>query len=276
MYDGTTLLASGVPAASGTDAGRVKFESTSSLFDVPANDIKQITVKALTGSVTGVAGGTDTGQDLVAYMHSGDFDSVSGATTITTLTGSTAAGNTKRLYKTIPTVTVSSPSSSVLTTGEVEALKFTVAADAAGDVEWSRIEFTTALSNATLTANTITVRYAGSNLTLTTKTIAATAGEGVIGLTTPERITKGTSKTYSLLLDVSAVAGSTTAASLTTKLRLDETSADAGAALLTQINDGDSFVWTDRGVLPHSTTSADWHNGYKVKTLPSGTKALVK
>ncbi len=273
VYDGNTLLMSGVPAGSGADAGAVKFENRNGLFTAPGDTTKQLEVRALMADVTGVTGGANTGTSLNAYISTANFEGVAGTTQLTTLTGAGAA-NVKRLYKTIPTVTVSSPSSSVLTAGEVEALKFTIAADTNGDVEWSQIEFTASLSSATLTANTITLRYSGTDLSLATKTVAATGGEGVIALTTPERISAGQSKTYSLLLDVSAVGS--TSASLVTKLKRDETGYDAAAGRVAQENDGDSFVWSDRGVLPHSATSADWHNGFNVKTLPSGSKALVK
>jgi len=282
LYDGNSLIIAGIPANSGSDAGRVRFESSAGLFTVPGDTTKQVEIRALMGDVTGVTGGANTGSNIVAYISDGNFDAVSGSTALTTLTGAAAKGNIKRLYRTIPTVTVSNPSSSTLVAGEVEALKFTIAADPAGDVEWSKLEFTTSLSNATLTANTITLRYAGSDLTLSTKTIAAAAGEGVITLSTAERITAGQSKTYSLLLTVDKVAGSTTAASLTTQLKRNETkfaTPNTFAILENTKSDGsseDSFVWSDRGILPHSATAKDWHNGFRVKTLPSGTKALVK
>ena len=291
LYDGDgTLLASGSPESSGTYAGSVRFEDNGGLFSVAANETKRIEVRALLNSIDQLGVGAIV-STMGAYVSGDQFESVSGATTNTTLydsDGSTdladsgSFGLLKRMYRSVPTVTVSSPSSSTLTTGQVELLKFTVAADSAGDIEWGKLEFTTSLSNATFTVSTnasqtIDIRYAGEDLTLTTATLATTGGEGIITLTTPERIAAGTSKTYELLATIGSMAGSTTAASVSTVL--DRDSSDyVAAGTFTAGEDvaTNSFVWSDLSRSPHSTASADWHNAWKVKTLPSGAKALVK
>ncbi|MFH1759243.1 MAG: peptidoglycan-binding domain-containing protein [Patescibacteria group bacterium] len=282
LYAGGTLLASGIPAGSGVTGGSVVFENTNGLFTVGANETKQVEVRALIDQIDGTTSKADSGTNMPAVVASADFEAVAGTTKLTTLSGSTATGAIKRLYRSIPTVTVSSPSTSTLTVGQVELLQFTVAADAAGDIDWTKLEFTTALSQATFTVSTsasqtIDVRYAGTDLTLTTATLAVGGGEGVILLTTPERIAAGTSKTYSLLATIGELAGSTTASSVSTALDGDATAFVTPAALLTNVVTAtNSFVWTDRGIAPHSTTSLDWHNDHQVKLLPSGTKALSK
>ncbi|MBM3281231.1 MAG: peptidoglycan-binding protein [Candidatus Harrisonbacteria bacterium] len=280
LYDGATLIASGVPSGSGADAGAVKFENTAGLFSVAANSTKKIEVRAMLGEVTGVTGGADTGSSIVAYSSSSDFEAVAGNTQLTTFSSTTPPiGNIKRLYRSIPTVDVSSPSSAVLTAGEVEALKFTISADPKGDVDVARVEFEVSVSNATITADSIVVRYAGSNITLSTSTIIAanpstTTASGTISFTTPERISAGQSKTYSVFLTVGAVGSGS--ASLVTKLLRDETAFATPASRASLDVTANSFVWSDRGISPHSVSTADFHNGFRVKTLPSGAKALSK
>jgi len=294
LYDGVSgaLLAAGSPESSGDYAGAVRFEDIGGIFTVGANEIKRIEVRALLNTIDPLGSGSAV-SSLAAYVGGGQFESVSGAASNTTLkdsgetdisTTSTdgVVGSLKRMYKSVPTVTVSSPGSSTLTTGQVELLKFTVAADSAGDVEWNKLEFTSSLSNATFTVSTndsqtIDVRYNGSDLTLSTATLAVGGGEGVIKVTTPELIAAGTSKTYSLMATIGEMAGSTTAASVSTVMDGDATGyVAAGTNAVNTATATNSFVWSDLSRQPHSTASSDWHNDWKVKVLPSGAKALVK
>lgn len=278
LYKSGSLVASGIPIGSGADAGSVKFEVPNGIFNVASDQTEQFEVRGLINDITGVSGSGDTGSNILAYIAKDNFQMVSGTTSTTTLLGASATGNRQRLYKSVPTITVSAPSSTNLQNGSVDALLFTVAADAAGDVEWSKIEFNVALTSASLTKNSVTLRYGSTNLSLATGTIATTGGQGVIALTTPERITAGSSKTYKLILTMNdAVNGAAnTKSSMVTNLKIDETSFDAPTTRVVQENDGDSFVWSDRGVSPHSATSADWHNGYLVKTLPSDSISLTQ
>ena len=277
LYDGDVLVATGAPEATGANAGTVMFYNEAGLFRVPANGYKRIKFNVVLAQPTNVPGGAATGSDIVALILGRDFRAIGpGVTTITALDGAITGGNVKRLYKTIPTVTVSSPSSSWLTTGEVEVLKVNVAANTEGDLEWTKLELDVALYNTLLTTDSIKVRSGGVDIDTITNSILATGGEGVILLKIPEQITAGTSKTYSIFLDVNSVIGDSY--SLVTKLKLDEwQSADPPSNLIIQVSDGDSFVWSDRvgsDNKPHSMRSSDWHNGFFIKVLPSGSEVL--
>jgi hypothetical protein len=294
LYDGSTLLGSGVPAASGTDAGVIKLENSSGIVTIPANTVKQLTVKAVLGdcadsscssyTLMGLSGQSTSTDDLVAFIAtSTNFEAVSGNTTITSITSSDGqeVGNVKRLYKSFPTITVSSPSSSILSTGEVEALKFTIAADSSGDIEVGRLEINVVTAIASITADTVTIRSGGVDIaessTIANLVDVAGGADGIIEFTTPERITAGTSKTYSLFLDVTAVSSGSD--SLVTKLKGDATDYVTPETFAINSQGTNSFVWSDMAGSsgsPHSTSTTDWHNGFNLKTLPSGAKGLTK
>ena len=302
VYDGSTLIGSGVPAAGAGSqrAGAILLENTGGLFTVPANSTKMLTVKAVLGdcvdsacssyTLKGQSGGASSTNNIVAYIATStgfasgnEFEAVAGNTTLTSIASSAGqeVGNAKRLYKSYPTVTVSSPSSSTLTTGEVEAIKVTIAANSAGDIEIGSLEINVVTAHASITANTITIRSGGTDITASTTIANSVKGgsgaDGVIEFSTAERITAGTSKTYSIYLDVSAtVSGSD---SLVTKLKGDATGfATPDTYSLMRVG-LPSLTWSDRAGSSgniHGTTSADWHNDKNVKSLPSGAKGLTK
>lgn len=295
LYDGDgNLLASGAPVGSGTDAGRVLFEDSNGLFDIGANETKRIEVRALLNPIDPLGNGA-AHTNLVAYFNDASFEAVSGSTRITAFSGGDPIGNKKRMFKSLPTITVSAPSSSVLTTGDVELLKFTISADSAGDIEWGAIEASVSLLGATIANQGVKVRYAGSNLALTTQLTfeggtksaigdpdgGSSKGKLVVGLTNPERIEAGASKTYELVINVDKIAGGSDPASISGYLAQDSSDYATPAAYDSVENTGatdgsNSFVWSDVSRSPHSKTSADWHNGWKIKVLPSASKSLVK
>jgi len=300
LYEGATLIGSGVPAASGSLAGVVKLENTNGLFTLDANTTKQLTVKAVLGdcadsacssyTLKGLSGQSSSTEGIIAYIAlSSDFEAVAGNTTLTSITSSSGedVGNIKRLYKSYPTITVSSPSSSILTSGEVEALKFTIAATSAGDVEIGRIEINVVTTQASIASNTVTIRSGGVDVAesstingdcaASTGASATCSADGIIEFTTPERIAAGTSKTYSVFLTTSNLASG--ADSLVTKLKGDATDYVTPDTFAIVSQGTNSFVWSDMSGSngnPHSATTADWHNGFNLKTLPSGAKGLTK
>lgn len=277
LYDSSgKRLVEGTPIESGFDAGRVKFKRGTGLFIIPGNDSKVIEVRALLAEITGVTGGAETGVPIEAYISDEDFRATSGSFNLTNLAGAPAIALAKALSKSEPTVTVSKPAISNVSVGENELLQFTVSADVAGDVEWSKIEFVTDVADADFTPGALTLRYQGNDLDLKTKAHPVNGGEGVIVLSVPERITAASSKTYSLYADVSKVTDNTSA-TVTTKLKLDEQgffqpSTRARAESL----GSNSFVWSDLGISPHSESSLDWHNGFRIVTLPSQSVALIE
>jgi 3D (Asp-Asp-Asp) domain-containing protein len=276
IYDGANPIATGNLIGSGVDAGRVKFDAgTGKLFTVSANTTKQIVVKGVLANIDATTAAKVS--NISAYVHDGDFEAVAGTMATTTLLGAPSVGEQKRMYKTIPTITVDT-TAGTLVAGTQTVLRFTVAAGTNEDLEWKKIQFTGAISNATTSVG-VSLMSGGTSIglaaTSTFPAISTGPGTGVIIVTTPERISKGTSKTYDIRLTIAAVG--TGSASFSTNLSLIETGYAEPGTVTERAGDapgGNSFVWSDFSVLPHSETSLDWHNGFRVKTLPSDARTL--
>jgi hypothetical protein len=200
-------------------------------------------------------------------------------------------GNQKVVYKTKPTLTVSS-AGSTLTNGEVKVLKFRVAADSKEQVSWKKMQFKVSMTGATVTAGTtsnIKVRDVASATDLTlssaftasTATASATAaitggntGYATVFLDTAQDIAAGSYKDYELTLTFANVPGDTTSASAVVSLYRQESTV-VGATTFDNAEGGaeaawdgtPSFIWSDNSVVGHTEDTADWANGVYVKTF---------
>jgi predicted RND superfamily exporter protein len=109
---------------------------------------------------------------------------------------------------------------------------------------------------------------------LVTTQMAGNATEtAVVTFNTEEVITKDTSQTYYLKASVTGV--SAVGENIQTYIKDDTTYAVPAAYSLVTPN---NFVWTDKAwpSLFHGLTTADWLNGYLVRTLPTDTYTLSK
>ena len=269
LYIGDTLIDKKVPFAIGSEAGTVTFKNSKGLFSIPKNRTTAITVKALLNAPNGQLGGPKS-ENIVAYLASTDKSRIG--------SGSQKLGNVAYLVKSYPTVTVSSPSSSTLTAGEVETIKVTVAADSAGDITFKKIVINAVSLVASIDGAAI--RMGGMDIsTFTSINGVAASKDGAditIEFSREQRITAGTSKTYSVLLNVTAVGSGSD--SLVTKLKGDVPRAQA-TGTYAAISSDNSFVWSDmagsKGYI-HTESTEDHLNGKWVETLPSGAKGLYK
>jgi hypothetical protein len=209
---------------------------------------------------------------------------VNGATT--TVTGEIISGNQMVLYNTEPTVNISGATAGTLYNGTNELYKFTVTADAKGDVGMKQIIFNVSPSMST-SADTIgNFRFYRGSIELTdvvsitdgqavdiegAGTISSVAATSVIVLFASEEVvTKDTSQTYYLKANITGV--STVGESISTYIN-DDAGYVYPAAFATNIG---YFVWTDRSQLNHSESTRDWTNGYLVDTLATDTYTLSK
>jgi peptidoglycan hydrolase-like protein with peptidoglycan-binding domain len=275
LYDGATLIATGSLIGSGFDAGRVKFDAgVGTLFTVPANSTKQIVVKGVLANIDATSGAVVS--NLASHVLQDDFEAVAGTQTITTLTNSPQYGNLKRMYKTVPTITTSS-ASRTLVSGQQVTHTFTITAGSNEKIDWKKIEFNVTLSNATLVTNDIVLESAGTIIPLVaaSSTIATTGGEGIIVLATSENIDVGRSKTYDIKLKVN-ITNPANPASVSTQLKRDESDYVTPGNVATVAVDENSFVWSDFSIGGHSETTADWHNSWNVKILPGYSTVLSK
>lgn len=285
LYDGSTLLATGYVQNSGDEAGIVKFENLGWTIGKDLN--KTLSVK---GSLNSIVGGADTGASIYVAVHGSNFEAQGASAKDTTITG--AVGNQKVVYKTKPTLTISSPAST-LTTGEVKVLKFRVAADSKEQVSWKKMQFKVSMTGATVTAATtsnVKIRdvAAASDLTLASgfsntsatasATIAITGGNTgyvTVVLSSAQDVAAGSYKDYELTLTFADLAGGTESASAVVSAYRQESSVVAATSynnveysLGGSNTDGTpSFVWSDNSVVGHTESTSDWANGVFVKTF---------
>ncbi|KKP85460.1 MAG: hypothetical protein UR88_C0017G0006, partial [Candidatus Nomurabacteria bacterium GW2011_GWA1_35_8] len=219
------------------------------------------------------------------------FEAAGSTALDTTLTAAT--GNQKVVYKTKPTLaSVLQPNTgnNSLTAGSpIAALRFKVSADSTGSISWKKAVFQVAMSNATMsaasTANvivrnvstgnalTLSTVYSGSTSTAATTATVTGGNTGYVGveLTTEEEISASGSRDYDLQLTFADITTTDNAGSAIVKLYREETSVVnatwyagvAGAA--TDTNMTPSFIWSDRSVTSHATSTADWANGVFLK-----------
>lgn len=254
LYDGTTLIDSFTPVA-----GTGKFTITNNSVKVLANTSKTLSIKVVLNNIDNDAAATD--KDLHLGITTLKFKSSNG-TENTQSVGKLA--NNFRIRKTVPTVALATLPTTVLTAGDAVISKFTVTADANGDVALNKIVLTTThTANATITPLSAgqAVRINGSLKTV--QNVDATTTPGLMVITfdpaNNEVISAGTSKTFEILATLT-VSGQG-AESVTTKIVEDSAYGTDG-----------SFVWSDGA----SVTEYTYSNGYRVPGLTTTTQVLSK
>jgi hypothetical protein len=306
LYDGSTLVG-GPVNIDGT--GNAYF--TGMNFVIPKDGSKVLTVKGNLNSVG--ASGATTGIDIAVTLQDGyqgaaidnNFEArgtSAGSSTViqefgAPLADNDIAGRTKVLRKTKPTVSLVTLPSSVLSTGSQTIMRFTIAADAAGDVAVKHLRL-----DISKTANPTLAISADSNLrrvgdssnlagsaAITGALSAAGAATGTLDilLTNEEVISAGTARTYDVRLTVGGapVSGDSVSASLAGETVGAATESGVittpGAGLVSLAGAARNFVWSDISAVPHSDTlggpsSADWANGWYVKVLPTDSQTMSK
>ncbi len=311
LYDGATLV--GGPKAI-TGGGVVNFTGLN--FVIPKDSSKVLTVKANMNSVGTSGATTGTAATVTLAATTGTFeargtgagsstlltdaDDVDGVGTPSLVAGggnpmNAIAAYAKIVRKSKPTVALVSLPTSVLNSGEVVAMRFSVTADAAGDV--SLLGLVTQHENGTSAALTAVAGSSGIREVGTASDIAganvlvAACASGATGcvlvheFTNEEFISAGSTKTFDVRVNIGV--GAATGDSLSSKLLGDTTLATGvlgGGTPATKITVGgtaSNFVWSDVSIIPHSDaiggpSSADWANGTYVKVVPSDQQTLSK
>ena len=292
LYDGTTLLAE-QPLDSAT--GLATFTGLSG-FVVPKDSSKILTVKA---QLNTISEGADSGTSLYAFLSTSGFEML-GQNTITSFSTSTGCvgnkgcyGNRKVVYKTVPTIEVADAEETLLSTGEEPLMKFTVTADEAEQVSIKRITLQISANNATVSLDTLGdiaikdltngtwYRYSDGTLTHTTTSDIGNGESATTTITFTDaggiNIAAGSSVTFQVYINVAAIGSGS--ASVQGKLVLHSSEENAPATPDTYANlasENNYFIWSDNSAVPHSESSSDWLNGYKVEGLPSSAKTISK
>jgi len=214
--------------------------------------------------VTGVSSNTIT---VTRGINSTSAATHATGTTITKM--SSIAGNSFRVYKTIPTIALQALPSTVLTTGSKTVLKFTVAADANADVTIKSFFANVSNTGVTLTSTTGSLKVDGSNYT--TAAVAAdntNVTKVTVDLSSsPVVVAAGTSRTFEVVLPVSSITTTNGAtASITSSLGEDANFA-VSAVLGTS-----TFVWSDNSDVTNYATNL--LNSFEVFGLPTDTQSL--
>ena len=319
VYDGSTLIA-GPRSVTGV-TGIVDF--TGMNFVIPKDSSKVMTIKGnlstvgSSGATSGVSALVTFDDGLTGGVANGTFEArgtSAGSSTLATSVGTAdIVGNAKILRKTKPTVSLVSLPSTTLTAGSVVvAGRFSVTADAAGDVAMKRLSATVTegIANAGITVTVDGLRRVGdsSNL-LVTATGITDAGGAVcdsadstctlkIQLATEEVVSAGTTRTYDIRLTVGTGAALTSGDTLTVGL-LGDTTVASGELEQVAVAPGVgidnftamaqyNFLWSDRSLATHNSSvdidgvgddvavANDWTNGTYVKVLPADGQTMSK
>jgi hypothetical protein len=258
------------------------------------------------GNVNSIEAGADTGTELRAHIHNLAFEAQGAASTVTTFASSAAPnsdayaaeGREKVVYKTKPTVSrvalAAGENGLLLSPTDLEVARFTISADAKEQIGWGAIGLEMTLLNASFSDVAFSVRDVNNSLDLTVGTQAPTsssldltgdaAKSAIIYLDTPEQISAGTSRTYSVKISATAAQFGTSGETetLTTRLVLHNDSSTANIANAATFSFGvdervdatldsadNAFVWTDFSLPGIEEADADWANGVYIDTFPS-------
>ncbi len=252
LYDGSNLIDSFVPVN-----GAGKFTINNDAILIAANANRTLSIKVSLNTIDNDAAATN--KDLQVRITTVKSKSSAGA--VSTLSANTNA-NSFRIRKTVPTVALAALPSTLLTAGNTVVSKFTVSADANGDVTLRKIVLTYATSTdvviATLGTNALKVngvtKNASSTVDFTNKTITINLDDSV-----EETITAQTSKTFEVLTNVVSVGANSQ--SLTTKIDEDASYGTTG-----------KFEWSDGA----SIITPTWSNAKRVPGLSTDTQVLSK
>jgi hypothetical protein len=254
---------------------------------VPANDSANLNVSVGTPTV---ASGATSGAAIQVKLDrggassgNGTFRALNSAGSSVTLinSGSVLSSNgTFYVRKSIPTFAMITPSSSIPATGS-PIYKFSITADPAGAVEWTKLKFNIATSATAVTVGMLNSLYLTEDSSGTQLTDAATSTLGTAGtsvtfdLTTNstqpqyQQVAAGQTKTYDLY---GTVSGFTTGSTITLSLAADTSS--VGNAIPGAVSG--NIVWSDRSAASHSVSTTDWTNGYLLKNFTSNAISYSK
>ncbi|MAF80263.1 hypothetical protein CL629_04280 [bacterium] len=298
LYDGSTQIghASGYPVVnSGASSGVAFVDSLN--WTIPKDGNKTLTVKGVANTI---AAGADSGASVYSHILAQGFEAQGATAKDTTIDG--ASSQERLLYKTKPTITVSTVPGAKLGSGEVKVLRFKIAADSAENIYWKKISLKVSMTGATMSAVTagpsttgnikitpigesaLNIVSAYSSIgTASSVQVAVKGGQtGYVSaiLNAGRKITAGTSEEYDLAVNFVNLSGTVGASYGTFQLHLQETDnvvssgwlgveTAAGGTLMVTADSEPSFIWSDNSATTHTDVSLDWNSGRYVKTLPS-------
>lgn len=265
---------------------------------VPINDSANLDVSV--GTPTIAAGATsgaaisvklDTGNSSTAIDNTFRAQNSAGATITVVNSGTVVSGNgTFYVRKSIPTFAVvnTNVNGTAVPTAGSPLYKFTITADPAGAIEWSKLTFNIATNTATVGATSLylTDDASGNNLLDNNTTSASSTGTVItVDLTKNatqakyQQVAAGQTKTYDLYGSVSGygAAGSTVTISLAADGTVADANGSADASSAVASTGGTVYtIWSDRSANSHTVSTPDWTNGYLLKNFTSNAISYSK
>jgi hypothetical protein len=265
---------------------------------VPINDSANLDVSV--GTPTVAAGATsgaaisvklDTGNSSTAIDNTFRAQNSAGATITVVNSGTVVSGNgTFYVRKSIPTFAVvnTNVNGTAVPTAGSPLYKFTITADPAGAIEWSKLTFNIATNTATVGATSLylTDDASGNNLLDNNTTSASSTGTVItVDLTKNatqakyQQVAAGQTKTYDLYGSVSGygAAGSTVTISLAADGTVADANGSADATSAVASTGGTVYtIWSDRSANSHTVSTSDWTNGYLLKNFTSNAISYSK
>ncbi len=251
-------------------------------FYVPLDDSADLDVYV---SVPTTQNGASSGRGITVLLDADEgFKAVDSAGTSDTSLASAdldSAANTgygtQYVKKTIPTLAKVTTGLTGTPTSGSAIYKFTMAADAAGTVEWKKISFTVSTTGVTASSFTLYDVTSGSSVAVNTSAVEATSG-GVVAIyagtsanDTVQQVGAGATKTYELR--PATVSGWGSGDQIT--ISFTEDAAAVANSSSATLNGTDDFVWSDRSSTSHTTITADWTNAYLIKDHVNDTHQFV-
>ena len=267
LYDGATKVAEATP----TTTAAVYLDVVDNVIIPNGTAGKKFTVKADFLAISD-SSPSASGNSVAVNVAAGNALGKGSASNAVIASLGSMAGSTHYAFRSVPTVAKGTLSSNVLTDGTLELYRWTVSADAAGDIGLGNFTFNVATSGVTVTNFYVTDETDDTQLndtvvTTQSPTIEITFNPGGGGIV-ERQISAGATHTYVLK---GTVTGSSSGDSVQVSLDGDSAALSATTETLAsaRADAQDDFIWTDRTATSHATTTADWISGYRVKGLPS-------
>lgn len=247
-------------------------------MNVPINDSANLDV--FVGTPT-IASGATSGAAINVTLDTGGTNTTfravnsAGASLLQVNSGVNVASNgTFYVRKSVPTL--STPAGQGGSIVPINPLyRFTVSADAAGAIEWTKLVFTVATTSTTLSSvylvdessslNILDNQTTSASTTQTTVTVDLTKNSTA---STYQQVAAGSSKTYALYGTVGSFG---TGAALSIRLTQDTSPVANGAA-----SASGSTSWSDRSAASHTTSTTDWTNGYLLQNFTTNSVSYSK
>lgn len=183
----------------------------------------------------------------------------------------TANSNTHWVYKSVPTVAMVALPTGTLSNGTITIAKFSVSADAKGDIDLRKVAFTVATTSCTAATMKLYDVTSGS-VELNATGVEADVNDLVdlvFDASKVRTISAGTTRTFELRATVTGAgtAGDSVVTSLNGDSDVIASSAYPTTYTLAAGDANGDFIWSDRSASSHGAGTYDWTNGYLVSGL---------